>query len=187
MYLGRTRPLYVTGFITPKYSETFMRQRELRLDPGRGRRPEQLEVDAILEKSVEDGLRQILGQSGLEMVRNLYPLRRISDDPAVLHEALKDIFMASGASIIEREVARRFLEAAGNEMTAEGRPRFMWLAAAASKGKSPGHVSKREKEVLRQFLTLESLARGGRADGKPEPTPIEITVTNFAYAFKKGI
>ena len=163
-----------------------MRQQELRLDPGRGEREEQLEIEAILEQSIEDGLRQILGQSGLEMVLNLYPLRRISADPAVLHEALKEIFMASGASIIEREVARRFLETANSEMKAEERPRHSWFAAVASSGKSSGRVSKREKEVLRQFLALESLATGGHAEMKPEATPIEITVANFAYAFKKG-
>lgn len=140
----------------------------------------------MLEKSIEDGLRQILGQSGLEMVRNLYPLRRISADPIALHEALKDIFMASGAAIIEKEIARRFLEAAGNEMKVEERSRFLWLAAGASKGRSPGRVSKMEKEVLQQFLALESLARGGHTYATPEPTPIEMTVTNFAYAFKKG-
>lgn len=153
------------------------------MNPGPGELPKQPEFEAILEQSIEEGLRHILGQSGLEMVLNLYPLKRISADPVVLHEALKDIFMGSGAAIIEREVARRLLENVGNAK-AEGRRRHSWLAAASNR-RSSGGVSKREKQVLRQFLALESLARGG-SRLKLGATPVELTAENFAYAFKKG-
>jgi hypothetical protein len=157
------------------------------LEPERNASPEQPEFDEILERSVEEGLRNILGESGMQLVVTLYPLNRISSDPVALHEALKDIFMASGAEIIEREVARKLLETIGSGRDEESRHRRSWLAAAASNWKSSGNASKREKEVLRQFLALESLSRGGHAKARLEETPIEMTVANFARAFKKGI
>jgi hypothetical protein len=149
-------------------------------------RPGQPEFDAILQRSVEEGLRHVLGESGLQLVLSLYPLERISSDPAALHEALKDIFMASGAAIIEREVSRRLLESVGNEANAGARHRRSWLASVASHEKSSGQVSRREKEVLRQFLALESPARGGHAEGEVGEITIEMTAANFAYAFKRG-
>jgi hypothetical protein len=157
------------------------------MKPERGAHPEQPQFDAILGRSVEDGLRQVLGESGLQLVLSLYPLDRISGDPAVLHEALKDIFMASGAVIIEREIAKRLVERMGNQAEGEGPQSRSWLAGLAVHLRSPGGASKREKEVLRQFLALESLERGAHANGRLEETPIEMTAANFAYAFKKGI
>ena len=157
------------------------------MGPEREERPGQPEFDAVLRRSVEDGLRHVLGESGLQLVLSLYPIERISADPVALHEALKDIFMASGAAIIEREVARRLLEAVGNQANSDGGHRRSWLAAATSHEKSAGRVSRKEKEVLRQFLALESLARGGHMRGKPDEIPIEMTAANFAFAFKKGI
>jgi len=157
------------------------------LGPERDEPQGQPEFDAVLQRSVEDGLRHVLGESGLQLVLSLYPIERIATDPVALHEALKDIFMASGAAIIEREVARRLLEIVGNQANSEGRHRRSWLAAATSHEKSSGRVSKREKELLRQFLSLESLARGGHVKGKLEETPIEMTAANFAFAFKKAI
>lgn len=157
------------------------------MEPERHALREQPEFDAILKRSVEEGLRHILGESGLQLVLSRYPLKRIADDPLVLHEALKDIFMASGAEIIEREVARRLLENVENGREEERRHRHSWLAVVASNWKSSGVASKRERDVLRQFLALESLAKGGHSKPSLEATPIEITVANFARAFKKGI
>ncbi|HVC26815.1 MAG TPA: hypothetical protein VND40_01515 [Nitrososphaerales archaeon] len=155
------------------------------MEPGRGERPKRPEFEAILEQSIENGLRNILGESGFQMVISQYPLNRISTDPAMFHKIMKDIFMESGAAIIEREVARRLLEGVGDERRARGRSHHSWLAAA-SNGKASGRVSKKEKEVLRQFLALESLSEGHPAKAKAEAPPMDLTATTFAYAFKKG-
>jgi hypothetical protein len=121
------------------------------------------------------------------MVLNLYPLKRISTDPAMFHKILKDIFMESGAAIIEREVAARLLENVGNDIGTEegsGRP---WRATAGSTGKASGPVSKKDRQLLRQFLALESLPKSHIMRGMSEATPIELTAATFAFAFKKGI
>ncbi len=151
------------------------------MDPGSGRP----EYEAILERSIADGLRNVLGDSGLQMVLTQYPLERISADPIVFHEAMKDIFMESGAAIIEREVARRLLDSVGNGGKLGGRSHLSWLAAA-SKGDVRGRVSKREKEVLRRFLALESLSTGRGPKGRGEAPTIDLTAATFAFAFKKG-
>ncbi len=162
-----------------------MRQRSWQLGPERGERPRQLEFDAILEKSIEEGLRNILGQSGLQLVLSLYPLKRISTDPAMFHEILSEVFQESGAALIEREVAGRLLQNVGNGMDVRGASRRSWLAAASG-GREFGRASKREKEVLRQFLALESLADGHARKARPEEARIDLTAARFAFAFKKG-
>jgi hypothetical protein len=156
------------------------------LEQERRQRPKQPDFDAILEKSIEGGLRHVCGQSGLQLVLSLYPLKQISTDPAMFHKVLREIFQESGAVIIEREVARRLLEEVGNEMTVEGNSRRSWLATANSKGKESGRVSQKEKEVLQQFLDPESFPKVHARKEKPGETPIDLTVEQFAYAFKKG-
>jgi hypothetical protein len=155
------------------------------LDPGDGPRPKQPEFKAILEQSIVDGLRHVLGESGLQMVLSQYPLDSISADPMMFRNAMEDIFMESGAAIIEREVARRLLDAVGDEKGAGVRSRHSWLTAASNQ-KAPGRASKKEKEVLRQFLALESLSKGHSAEGKGQSPQIDLTAATFAYAFKKG-
>jgi hypothetical protein len=119
-------------------------------------------------------------------VLSQYPLKHISTDPAKFHKILREIFQESGAAIIEREVARRLLDNVGNEMIVDGNSRRSWLATASSKGKESGRVSKKEKEVLRQFLVPDSLPKGRAGKEKPREAPIDLTVAQFAYAFKKG-
>jgi hypothetical protein len=104
----------------------------------------------------------------------------------MFHKVLRDVFQESGAVIIEREVARRLLESVGNDMTVEGDSRRSWLATASPRGNESSRVSKKEKEVLRQFLVLESLPKSHSRKEKPGATPIDLTVAQFAYAFKKG-
>ena len=53
------------------------------------------EHDAILEQSIEEVLRHILGECGLEMVLNLHPLAELSADPAGFHVFLKGIFITT--------------------------------------------------------------------------------------------
>jgi len=160
--------------------------KELELEPERRERPKQPEFEAILEKSIEEGLRNILGQSGLQLVLSLRPLKRISSDPALFHEVLRDVFQERGAALIEREVAGRLLKNIGNEMNVGRASRGSWLTPAGSWEKQSDWVSKKEKEVLRQFLALESLTEDRTRKARSEATQIDLTAANFAYAFKKG-
>jgi hypothetical protein len=153
-----------------------MRQQGLQLAPERETLG-QPEAGAVLERSIEEGLRHVLGESGLQLVLSLYPLKRISTDPVMFHKILRDVFNENGAVVIEREVATRLLANIGNETPPEAGTGTPWRAA---------QVSKREKEVLLKFLALESLSRGGLGSPKPEPGPIDLTAARFAHAFKKG-
>ena len=150
------------------------------------------EFEAILEQSIEGGLREVLGESGFQMVQSHYPLNHLSTDPVTFHKVLKDIFMENGAAIIEREIARKLLDKVGPVGTGGGRL-HRWLATAASSTKGPGRASAREKEVLRQFVALATLPRShpsramlDEGAGASEATSIELTSTRFASAFKKG-
>jgi len=160
--------------------------KELQLEPDRRERPNQPEFEGILEKSIQEGLRNILGQSGLQLVLSLYPLKHISTDPAMFHKILRDVFKESGAALIEREVAERLLQNVGNGTEVRGASRRSWLTPAGSGGKESDRVSKKEKEVLRQFLALEPLTQGRTRMVRSEVTQIDLTADRFAYAFKKG-
>jgi hypothetical protein len=155
------------------------------LEPQR-KRPKQPEFEAVLEKSIQEGLLHILGQSGMQMVLSKCPLGQISADPEAFHDFLEAIFMEQGALMIEREVAHRLLDALGSETKVEGSWRRSWLAIGTSHGKTSGRVSKDQKEVLRQFLALEALPMGHEKKGKAEALSIELTAASFAYAFRKG-
>jgi len=132
------------------------------LGPGTQDATPRIEHDAILEQSIEEGIRHILGESGLEMVLSLHPLAELSADPAGFHAFLKGIFMDDGAAIIEGEIGNRLLGKVGNRRVRDGRSFLSWLEATFSRAKSQGSASAREKDALRQFLALESLREGRR-------------------------
>jgi len=120
----------------------------------------------MIEQSIQEGIRHVLGESGLEMVLNLHPLSVLSADPAGFHEFLKGIFKDDGAAIIEIEIANRLLEKVGNGRAREGSSFLSRLGAAFSRAKSSGGVPAREKDALRQFLALESVRNCRRAEAK---------------------
>ena len=163
------------------------------MEPGTRDDVRRAEFEQKVEQSIEEGLREILGQSGLQMVLSHHPLKRLSADPEALHEVLQKIFMDNGALIIEREVARRLLDKVGKERAGEGRLHRWWLPTAASGSKGPGRASASEKRVLRQFVALATLPQGhrravqpGATGGISGATSIEFTSLRFADAFKKG-
>jgi hypothetical protein len=165
------------------------------LTPGQEGGHKSPEFEEVLKRSIEDGLREILGQSGLQMLLSHFPLNRLPTDPVVFHETLKGIFMENGASVIEREIARRLLDRMGGERPGEGRLHRWWLAtAAALSAERPGEASASEKKVLRQFMTLSSLPKGHLTSpglrgtgGAITASSLELTSMRFASAFKKGI
>jgi hypothetical protein len=162
------------------------------LEPGRRDGEGRPEFQGILDRSIEEGLRSVLGESGVQMVLSLHPLSSISADPARFHEAMRDIFLDNGAAIIEREIARRLLLSAGRER-AKGRAHRSWLSATSFGSRSSARVSDREKRVLRKFVALASLPQGHRPETLTNQawklgraSSIELTSSRFAAAFKKG-
>jgi hypothetical protein len=144
----------------------------------------------MIEQSIQEGIRHVLGENGLEMLLSLRPLSRLSTDPAGFHEFLKGIFMHDGATIIETEIANRLLEKVGNGRGKEGRSFLSWLGATFSRAKSSGGVSAREKDALGQFLALESVRTSRSAEEKhgrrrwtSAGRAFELTASRFAFAF----
>jgi len=163
-----------------------MRQQGLQLGPERRDAPGQPDFGAVLERSIEEGLRDVLGESGFQLVLSLYPLKQISTDPVMLHKILRDVFNENGAMVIEQEVATRLLANVGSKTPSGAGNGVLRRAAPGSKGRASPQVSKREKDVLLRFLALESLPRGGTGNSRPELSPIDLTAARFAHAFKKG-
>lgn len=128
------------------------------------------EFHAILDESVEEGLLHVLGASGLQMLRNIYPLSEISTDPQKFDAALTSIFKEHGASIIEREIARRMLEKASEAEEVGGRQGRSWLPRLLLAGRSAKRVPKRERQRLLDFIEFASL----RNDHSPD---IALTLT----------
>lgn len=160
------------------------------MEPEDGRKRNQLQ--AILGQSIEDGLREVLGQSGLQMVLSHAPIDRLAADPAVLHDVLKSIFGEGGSAIIEREISRKLLDKVGIEWAGLGRLHRWWFSATALGANRPGRASAREKEVLRHFVALSAFPKdhsnGGLADGttlRSRGPSLELTSLRFADAFKR--
>jgi hypothetical protein len=64
----------------------------------------------ILESSIEEGLSQVVGESGLRMFSILLePVDLASADPRKFHELLVSLFREGSAPIIERQIARKLL------------------------------------------------------------------------------
>ncbi len=152
----------------------------------RGTRPSHDELEAILREGIQDGLRSVLGQSGLQMVLKECPLELITAEPARFHEFLKGIFMEGGALVIEREIGRRLLQRLGDEFDPARHSRHRWLVAATTRNNGSARVSKEEREVLRRFLSPEPLPKERIGRANVGAAPIEVTAASFARAFKKG-
>jgi hypothetical protein len=149
------------------------------------------EHQAILEQSIQEGIRHVLGESGLEMVLSLHPLSHLSADPVAFHGFLKGIFMDDGAAIIEIEIASRLLDKVGNSRGREGRSFLSWLGATFSRARSPGAGSARENDALRQFLALESVRKSRSSEDKlgahcwtNRGRSLELTVSRFPFPLK---
>jgi hypothetical protein len=161
------------------------------LRPGEASNPTNPDFQATLEASVLEGLRYVLGESGLQMVLRMHPLPSLSSNPAEFHEAMVDIFKEGGAQIIEREIARRLLQKTAMQ---EGReqPHHHWFTITALGGSSRGKVSSSERRVLKRFVALASLPNDHRVESAssspfivPASNSIELTSLRFAAAFKK--
>jgi hypothetical protein len=163
------------------------------LEPGTQDRVRRPEFDAILEKSIEEGLRDVLGESGVQMFLSRYPLNQLSTDHFRFHEAMKDIFLEKGAALIEQEIARRLLDKVGSARDGGTRSRRSRLVASKSNANAYGRASERERKVFREFVALASLPEGHPMQveldairDSAEAPSIEVTSLKFASAFKKG-
>jgi hypothetical protein len=157
------------------------------LEPGPMSHQSRPDLGTVLEESIKEGLREVLGQSGLQMVLSLQPLGHISTDPAAFHDAMTSIFMERGATIIEREIARRLLDKLGGESARDGRVHRWRFQTSVSGADAPARASAREKEVLRKFVNLATFPQARTMGHAREPASVEITSMRFASAFKKGV
>ena len=143
----------------------------------------------MLEESIVEGLRYVLGESGLQVVLRQRPLQVLASDPTEFHEALTSIFKEAGAAIIEKEIARRLLDKAG---TKEDQLHRSWLSTVIIRAGAARRVSQAEKKALRQYVALADLPRAHGAEvsasrhGMGMAKSIELTSLAFADAFKKG-
>jgi hypothetical protein len=160
------------------------------LEPGRQgvlSRPEH----EMVQESIQEGIRHILGESGLAMVLSIRPLSQLSADPSGFHEFLKGIFRDDGAAIIEIEIARRLLEKVGKGHVSEGRSFLSRLGSVFSRTRSTGGSSAREQDALRQFLALESVRKSRSAEDRVggysranRGRSFELIASRFAFASK---
>ena len=67
----------------------------------------------ILERSIEEGLRSVVGQSGVEMILRLGSVEPFAADPRKLHELLVSIFADQGALTIERAIVGTLMDKLG--------------------------------------------------------------------------
>ena len=163
------------------------------MKPGDRDGVERPEFEAVLEQSIEEGLHYVLGESGVKMVLTTHSLAELSENHLRLHEALSDIFMENGATLIEREIAKRLLDKVGSARDGARRSNSSWLTAARSSASAEGRATARERKVLREFMALALLPRDHQASAEPDAThgriqarSIELTSVRFASAFKKG-
>ena len=129
----------------------------------------------ILEGSIADGLRQVLGQSGVEMISSLKPIDVFAADPRKLHALLVSIFGEEGTVVIEKEIAKRLLGRIdeGEKPNAD---------APHGEKKRYGDLEY-EKRVIRRFAEIAELP-GGHSK-KSARGSIDSTAERFAEAFTK--
>lgn len=152
-------------------------------------RPRQGGFQTLLDQSVEEGLRYVLGESGLQMVLALYPLEDLSKDPGEFHLAMASIFKPRGAAMIEQEIARRLLDLAGDQRMGAGRKGHRWLSSLRTGERRSGTISASDMKTLRRFAALASLPEGDEEGGPALPASRRqpgVRYARFAAAFKTG-
>jgi len=145
--------------------------------------------ELLISESVEEGLSHVLGESGLSLVRSLFPKGKLPTDPSAFDSVLESVFMADGAIIIEREIAKRLLEKAGADYRG-GRTFRSWLAVLSSHSSHSKGVTAGEKKKLRRFAAMAAVPSSHSETtplgAKKGPASLEVTSLRFADAFQKG-
>jgi len=141
--------------------------------PARTVSPQQKAARRILEECIADGLREVAGEDGHELVSKLFPLDLAAADPRKLHEVLVSVFKEKGAVVIEREVAKRLLDRLAGEEPMH----------------DTGHAVKtidgevqQQIEILRRFAEVAGLP-GARGRARGKTADLGLTAVSFADAF----
>jgi len=127
----------------------------------------------ILEKCIEEGLRQALGESGLKMVSSIRTIESNAEDPRRLHELLLGIFKEEGALMIEAKIANILLDKLGDG----DRPEEEKSRLAAR-----GGDSEHETRVVRRFAEIARLP-----GAQSRHHSMGSTAASFVDAFTKGM
>ncbi len=88
---------------------SFLKEVQLELDAGDSANNERFEFSQVLHECILDGLRRILGESGLQAVRPDIESCRYEEDVGELHEDLYAIF-GSGAFVLERAIVKELFQ-----------------------------------------------------------------------------
>jgi hypothetical protein len=142
--------------------------------PARTVSPQQKAARRILEESIADGLREIVGEDGYELVTRLHPLDLSAADPRKLHELLVSVFKEKGAVMIEREIARRLLDRLASEEGKSANPR--------PEEQSVDREIQHQVEVLRRFAEVAGLP-GAKIRARGKTPDLGSTAVSFADAF----
>lgn len=126
-----------------------------------------------MEECIGDGLRQVAGQDGFELVAKLHPIDLAAADPRKLHEILVSVFAEKGAVVIEREIARRLLDRLAGEEP-DSKPIHEKLT-------TEGQIQ-RQVETLRRFAEVAGLP-GSKGRARSRMTDLGSTAVSFADAF----
>jgi hypothetical protein len=141
--------------------------------PARTISPQQKAARRILEECIADGLREVAGEDGYELVSKLHPLDLAAADPRKLHELLVSVFKEKGAVVIEREIAKRLLDRLAGD---EPKPN------AGHQEKTVDGEIREQVETLRRFAEVAGLPGAkGRARGRT--ADLGSTAVSFADAF----
>jgi hypothetical protein len=157
------------------------------------------EARQILELSINEGLREVLGKSGVEMISSLGSTDVFSADPRKLHTLLVSVFADQGALIIERAIMGMLmnkLDDAGLPSVGSG-PRPL-----SNSGRAPASLkrdvdSEHKAKAFRLFAEIADLP-GDHSKHHHEPLRVamsskrardsmESTAAVFVDAFVKGM
>jgi hypothetical protein len=157
------------------------------------------EARQILELSINEGLREVLGKSGVEMISSLGSADVFSADPRKLHDLLVSVFADQGALIIERAIMGALMNKLDNAGAprAGSRPSPLSNSGRAPAGLKQDVDSERKTKVFRLFAEIADLP-GDHSKHHHEPLRVamsrrrardsmESTAAVFVDAFIKGM
>ena len=112
----------------------------------------------ILERNIEEGLHEVLGREGSDMIAKLLPIDLAAADPRKLHELLVSIFKLEGALVIERNIAGRLLEGLRQDVRPKTRkaPRPLKNGQSQRSGAANAELEY-EANLLRHFAQVAVL------------------------------
>ena len=139
----------------------------------------------VIEECIEQGLLQVLGESGLQMVLRFCPMATAAVNPARLDQELKKVFMDEGAAVIMREIATRLLEKVSQDDAEKHSAHFptfgynkgSWFPTRGYGSANSARLSKSQRKTIDAFVALASQPRVVEATAAAKETDLLLPVT----------